>query len=104
MAQVQQILQDAALAQERVLPKPAPAAYLVNFAADGLEFSLSYYINDPSNGQINVRSAVHIAMLEGLRKAGIDIPSPQRVVHIQGSNHGANTDSNQEVQHSLCLY
>ena len=100
VAQVQQILQDAALAQERVLPKPAPAAYLVNFAADGLEFSLSYYINDPSNGQINVRSAVHIAMLEGLRKAGIDIPSPQRVVHIQGSNHGANTDSNQEVQHS----
>ncbi len=89
VAQVQQILQEAAIAQTRVLKTPAPVAYLVNFAADGLEFSLSYYINDPVNGQANIRSAVNIAMLEGLRAAQIDIPFPQRVLHIQNNAGGA---------------
>ena len=89
VAQVQQILQDAALAQQRVLPTPAPVAYLVNFAADGLEFSLSYYINDPVNGQANIKSAVNIAMLEGLRAARVDIPFPQRILHIQNNAGGA---------------
>ena len=36
VSQVQQILCDAATAQERVLADPAPVAYLVNFAPDGL--------------------------------------------------------------------
>ncbi|MNT62983.1 hypothetical protein D3C72_2007540 [compost metagenome] len=72
-----------------MLKTPAPVAYLVNFAADGLEFSLSYYINDPVNGQANIRSAVNIAMLEGLRAAQIDIPFPQRVLHIQNNAGGA---------------
>ena len=88
---VQQTLVKAALAQERVLKKPEPAVYLVNFAADGLEFSLSFYINDPLNGQANIKSAVNIAALEGLRAAHIDIPFPQRVLHIQGDGEGAIT-------------
>ena len=89
VAQVQQILKDAALAQDRVLKTPEPAALLVNFAADGLEFSLSYYINDPVNGQANIKSAVNIAMLEGLRAARVDIPFPQRILHIQNNAGGA---------------
>ena len=91
VAQVQQILKDAATSQSRVLSKPEPSALLVNFAADGLEFSLSFYINDPINGQANIKSAVNIAVLEGLRAAGIDIPFPQRVLHIPNNAVGAIT-------------
>ena len=74
---------NAALGQERVLKTPAPTALLVNFAPDGLEFSLSFYINDPINGQANIKSAVNIAILEGLRAARVEIPFPQQVLHIQ---------------------
>jgi small-conductance mechanosensitive channel len=81
VAQVQAVLCAAASAQTRVLATPAPAAFLSNFGADGLEFTLSYWIADVQNGQLNVRSDVHIAILQGLRAAGIDIPYPQRVVH-----------------------
>ena len=91
VAQVQQILKDAATSQPRVLSKPEPSALLVNFAADGLEFSLSFYINDPINGQANIKSAVNIAVLEGLRAAGINIPFPQRVLHIPNNAVGAIT-------------
>ena len=84
VAQVQQILCDAAATQPRVLKEPQPVAYLVNFAPDGLEFSLNFWISDPSAGSVNLRSAINIAILDGLRGAGIDIPYPQRVVQIRG--------------------
>ena len=80
---VQKILLDAALATPRVLAEPAPAAQLAHLGADGLEFTLQFWISDPNNGQINVRSEVNLRVLEGLRKAGIEIPFAQRVVHIQ---------------------
>jgi small-conductance mechanosensitive channel len=82
-AQVQQILVDAALASERVLKDPAPSARLARFGADGLEFSLLFWIADPSNGQLNVRSEINLRILAAFRSAGIDIPYPQRVVHLR---------------------
>ncbi|MBF5006442.1 mechanosensitive ion channel family protein [Diaphorobacter caeni] len=80
--QVQRILAEAAKTQERVLKTPEPVAYLVNFGADAIEFSLNFWINDPAAGTANIKSLVNIAMLKGLREAGIDIPYPQRVLHL----------------------
>jgi len=78
---VGRLLVEAALAQDRVLKDPAPGAALSAFGADGLEFTLGYWIADPENGQLNVRSSVNVAILESLRRNGIRIPFPQRVVH-----------------------
>ena len=83
VAQVQAILCAAAGAQSRVLRDPAPVAFLVTFAPDGLEFSLNFWIADPDKGKDNVRSAINIAILEGLRAANIDIPYPQRVLRVE---------------------
>lgn len=83
VVQVQAILCAAAVAQPRVLGDPAPVAFLVNFAPDGLEFSLNFWIADPDKGKDNVRSAINIAILEGLRAAHIDIPYPQRVLRVE---------------------
>ncbi|MEP6790993.1 MAG: mechanosensitive ion channel domain-containing protein [Ramlibacter sp.] len=80
---VQKILIDSATACTRVLSDPEPAARLVRLGADGLEFSLLFWINDPANGQLNVRSEINLRLLRGLRDAGIDIPYPQRVVHLK---------------------
>jgi len=83
VAQVQAILCAAAQAQARVLADPKPVAFLMNFAPDGLEFSLHFWVADPDKGKDNVRSAINIAILDGLRQAGIDIPFPQRVLRIE---------------------
>jgi small-conductance mechanosensitive channel len=80
---VQQLLTEAALGTQRVLADPEPSARLVAFGADGLEFRLLYWIDDPQNGQLNVRSDVNLRVLRALRQAGIDIPYPQRVVHVK---------------------
>jgi small-conductance mechanosensitive channel len=80
--QVQDLLIAAAASCPRVLSSPGPSALLINLGADGLEFQVGFWINDPVNGQNNVRSAVNIAILQALRQAGVDIPYPQRSVRI----------------------
>jgi len=89
VAQVQRILCAAALASDRVLKDPGPFALLNKLGADGLDFSVLFWIEDPSRGQMLVRSAVNLAMLTGLREAGIDIPYPQRVVHVRAQKEAA---------------
>jgi len=81
--QVMGVLKDAAVSQPRVLADPAPAAYLSSFGPDGLDFVLTVWIADPGAGVLPLRSALNLAVLAGLRNAGIDIPYPQRVVHIK---------------------
>jgi small-conductance mechanosensitive channel len=80
---VQQILVGAAVGTDRVIADPPPGARLARFGADGLEFTLLFWIADPSNGQLNVKSDVNLRVLKGLREAGIAIPYAQRVVHLK---------------------
>lgn len=80
---VRALLVEAALGQQRVLKDPGPSAALSAFGADGLEFTLGYWIADPENGQLNLRSDINLAILRALRENGIEIPYPQRVVHMR---------------------
>jgi small-conductance mechanosensitive channel len=81
--QVSSLLVAAAAAQARVLVDPPPAAHLSAFGADGLEFTLAYWVTDPENGAMNLRSAINKAILASLRAHLIEIPFPQRVVHTR---------------------
>jgi small-conductance mechanosensitive channel len=78
---VMRLLTAAAVGQERVLQDPGPGANLTNFGADGLEFTLNYWMADPENGQQNLRSRINLSILQSLRTHGIEIPYPQRVIH-----------------------
>ncbi|MBA3595238.1 MAG: mechanosensitive ion channel [Polaromonas sp.] len=82
---VMRLLSEAALGQDRVLRDPCPAANLTNFGADGLEFTLNYWMADPENGQQNLRSLINLSILQSLRAHGIEIPYPQRVIHTRPS-------------------
>ena len=72
------MLEAATLAQPRVLRDPAPTVALSAFPIDGLEFTVGYWIDDPENGQLNLRSQVNLAILAALRAQGIQLPPPQR--------------------------
>ena len=78
----QQLMIDAAAAQPRVLKDPAPNAMLSDFAPDGLELTLAYWIADPENGINNVRSDINLAIWRAFQAGGINVPFPQRVVHV----------------------
>lgn len=78
---VQKLLTEAARAQARVVVDPPPSAHLSAFGADGLEFTVGYWVEDIEKGQMNLRSDINLAILAALRAHHIDIPYPQRVVH-----------------------
>lgn len=65
----------------RVMADPGPGVLLTNFAADGLELTVGFWIADPENGQGNVRSDVNLALLRLFAELGVEIPFPQRVLH-----------------------
>ena len=74
----------AAAAQARVLSDPAPAAFVVAFADSGIDLELGFWIGDPANGTLPVRSAINLAIWKAFRAEGIEIPYPQREVRIVG--------------------
>jgi small-conductance mechanosensitive channel len=80
---VTRLLLGAPAEHGRVLKDPAPSVALSNFGVDGLEFTLGYWIADPENGTLNIRSLVNRSVLQALRENAIEIPYPQRVLHIQ---------------------
>ncbi|WP_243656654.1 mechanosensitive ion channel family protein [Paucimonas lemoignei] len=84
--QVLRLLGDTVASVPRVLQNPAPAVFLMNLGADGLELDVSFWIGDPENGRGNVLSDVNIAILRALNAHQINIPYPQREVRLVSKN------------------
>ena len=78
---VMHLMTEAAVAQERVLADPAPGVNLTSLGADGLEFTLNYWMTHPENGQQLLRSLINLAILNSLRAHHVEMAYPQRVIH-----------------------
>jgi small-conductance mechanosensitive channel len=78
------LMQEAALAQARVLPTPAPAVQLTAFADSGINLELGFWIADPHEGTGNIRSDINLAIWRLFREHNIEIPFPQREIRLLG--------------------
>jgi len=76
------ILVEAARAQPRVLADPPPKAFLVMFADSGINLELGFWIADPDQGSLQLRSDIQMQVWREFQKAGIQIPFPQREVRL----------------------
>jgi len=76
---------EAAAEQPRVLKEPPPMAFLVAFADSSITLELGFWIDDPKNGTLGLRSDINRAILRRFREAGIEIPFPQREVTVRGA-------------------
>lgn len=93
---------EAVRAVPRVVRPDDVSVLLTNFAADGLELTIMFWIADPERGQNSVRSNVNLAILRVLNANHIDIPFPQRVVHAaetqsETGHHLTHDHSTQQV-------
>ena len=73
---------EAVAAVPGILTTPSPAVHLTAFASDGLELTIAFWILSSDGSHTGVRSSVNLAILRKLTELGIDIPFPQRVVHL----------------------
>lgn len=76
------LLQDIAARHPRVVKDPAPQAYLVKFADSGIDLELGYWILDPENGSLNLKSDLHREIWREFVARGIEIPPSTRGVII----------------------
>lgn len=82
VSQVMALLLEACGEQASVLQEPLPTVALSGFGADGLDFTLGYWLHEEEGSLLNVKSLIHFGILQRLRSNGIDIPYPQRVVRM----------------------
>ncbi|MEO1014108.1 MAG: mechanosensitive ion channel domain-containing protein, partial [Pseudomonadota bacterium] len=75
----------AAIASPRVLQTPAPVCNLMGFGDSSVDFDLRFWIEDPRNGVSNVKSDVMLALWDRLAEMGVEIPFPQRDLHIKSA-------------------
>ncbi len=81
------LLVDIAKREPRVLGGDrAPGAFLVGFADNGITLELGVWIDDPHNGQLNLRSALNRTILADFNARGIRFPFPQREIRIVGGS------------------
>ena len=73
---------EAARETRRVLDQPAPTCLLREFGESAFKLEIRIWINDPTNGVSNVRSDVMLKVWEKFCAHGIEIPYPQRDLHV----------------------
>lgn len=81
-------VEETALTIDRVLKTPAPRCNLMEFGDSSVNFDLRFWINDPANGTKNVTSDVMMAVWDLLHEMEIEIPFPQRDLHIKSAPEG----------------
>ncbi len=72
----------AVAGRERVLSEPPPAVLLKGFGESGIDLELAFWIADPEEGQLALRSEINWAIWQAFQRDGIEIPYPHRVVEI----------------------
>jgi small-conductance mechanosensitive channel len=80
---------DAATETERVLSNPEPKCLLIGFGDSAVDLELRFWIQDAQHGVRNVRSDVLLKVWDKFHEHGIEIPYPQRDLHIRTGQAGA---------------
>ena len=81
------------------LEDPAPSVFLEKFGDNSIELELVIWSSEKSYRPRSFRSDLNFAIERKLREAGIEIPFPQRDLHIRSGvlkveNTGANSEQN----------
>ncbi len=79
----QSLAVEAASAVGRVLARPAPVCRIMGFGDSSVDLELRVWIEDPENGVANIKSAIFLEVWDRFKEHGIEIPFPQRDVHLK---------------------
>ena len=75
-------------AQDRVIKEnPEPTVYLMNFGESGIDLKLVFFILDAEEGTYRLRSDINKEIWKQFTERNIEIPFPQRVIHINKNDN-----------------
>jgi len=73
---------------KRILKVPGPVCLFSGFGDNSVDLELRFWLNDPEDGVANVRSELYLAVWKRFREHKIEIPFPQRDLHIRSGFPG----------------
>ena len=80
---VRKILLDAATAHSGVLTEPAPDVIFTDYGDSSLNFQLRVWTETHSHIPLILKSDLYFALFQQFTAAGIEIPYPQRDIHLR---------------------
>jgi small-conductance mechanosensitive channel len=93
------LLMAAVAGHKDVLSNPGPTLFLDSFGDNALNFELGVWTDTMTHSPRRLRSELNLLIERALREKGIEIPFPQRVVHVRPLN-GENGDAPERLPHS----
>lgn len=85
-ARVRELLLAAAKANPDVLDDPAPDVIFTDYGDNSLNFSLRVWTATKAHAPAVLKSNLYFALFDTFRKEGIELPFPQRDLHIRSSD------------------
>ncbi len=73
---------EAAAEEERILKEPKTNVLVKGFGDNSVDIEMRIWIRDPQNGVSNIKSAVLLRVWDKFHEHGIEIPFPQRDLHL----------------------
>lgn len=96
LSMVQKSLLEAATEHPKVLGKPKPEVLLMSFGDSAWDMRLRCWISNPKD-HVVIRSDINCAIVAKFRQNKVEIPFPQRDLHVRSGLHqnttGPETDS-----------
>ncbi len=74
---------EAAADFDRILKSPPPACLLVGFGDSSIDLELRFWQANPEGGLRNLASAVYVSIWKKFKAEGVEIPFPQRDLHLK---------------------
>ena len=82
----EKLMLEAASQCDRVLNAPPPTVWMSEYGDNSVNFTIHCWIDDPEEGVGNVRSAVLKKLWWLFKENGVEIPFPQRDIHLRNSD------------------
>ena len=82
---VTKLLYQAVNETPRVLKRPKPRVNVMEFGDNSVNFEVRFWIEDPEEGLANIRSDVYMRIWELFQENEVEIPFPQRDLHLRSS-------------------
>lgn len=82
MRLAQSIMLEEAKKHPRCISEPGAACFIDGFGDNSINLVLYFWVSDVTDGRLEPRSDVIVAIWESFKASGITIPYPQRDVHL----------------------
>lgn len=80
---IREVILAVAQSCPHVEPQPTPDVWFTEFGESSLNFELLVWMNIRQTSRGQVKSALYFALFQAFKDSGIEIPFPQRDLHIR---------------------